>query len=206
MEGRAKKDIALPNENNLRIRILHPDKIEAITGADLIYEHHHRYTDEVSLVYIQYKIWHDRKLYMSDQRMKQQIEKLRSITCERGLCECQNQNDFRFPYCSSFLRPTDALQSANQKLLSTGEHLPICKINSVLEYGERGGERISYKSIKESSVSGLLFEELFNRGKIGSKKLSYKELKEFYERIELVQKDESVTIYAQEFNDDYYLI
>lgn len=200
-DGNAIRDYELPNENNLRIRVLHPNKLEHITGADLIYEHHDKYNEEVSLVFIQYKIWENKKMYMSDKRMLKQIKKLKSITCDKGLCICNKTHKvYRFPYCASFLRPTDALQSPNQKLISSGEHLPICKINLVKEYGDNGGELISYESIKESSVSGYLFEQLFNRGKIGSKKFSFKELKKYYESIELVNSKESVIIYAQELN------
>lgn len=204
-KGKAYIDYELPNKNNLRIRILHPDKPEHITGADLIYEHHDKSNEEVSLVFIQYKIWENKRLYLSDKRMMKQIGRLKSVTCDKGLCTCNDTNqNYRFPYCTSFLRPTDALQSANQKLISSGEHLPICKINFVKETGNNGGELLSYKSIKGSSVSGLLFEELFNREKIGSKKLSYKELKNFYKSMKLISSDESVLLYAQEFNEEYF--
>lgn len=202
--GQAVKDYELSNQNNLRIRILHPDKPEHITGADLIYEHHNIHNEEVSIVFIQYKIWERKQMYMSDPRMKKQLEKLKSKTCDKGLCEYHNNTEYRFPYCSSFLRPTDALQSANQTLISSGEHLPICKINAVTRKGARGADIITYRSIKDSSISGLLFEELFNREKIGSKRMNYKELKEFYEEIEIVKSEESVIIYAQEFTDEYF--
>lgn len=204
-KGKATIDYELPNKNNLRIRILHPDNPEHITGADLIYENHDKSNEEVSLVFIQYKIWENKKLYLSDKRMMKQIGRLKSNTCNKGLCTCNDTNqNYRFPYCTSFLRPTDALQSANQKLISSGEHLPICKIDLVKETGINGGELLSYKSIKGSSISGYLFEELFNREKIGSKKLSYKELKNFYKGMEIIKSKESVLLYAREFEEEYF--
>ncbi|MCK0132669.1 hypothetical protein MWU59_14295 [Flavobacteriaceae bacterium F08102] len=200
-KGQSSLDYELPNSNNLRIRVLHPDKPEHITGADLVYEYHHKESEKVSLVFIQYKIWENKKMYLSDPRLVKQLDRLRKTTCDKGLCECKTENKgFRFPFCSSFLRPTDALQSVNQNLISTGEHIPICVLDKLKNTGSRGGEYIDYKGIKEHSISGLLFEELFNRGKIGSKSFTYSELEEYYKSLELIESGGSVIIYAQELN------
>jgi hypothetical protein len=199
--GKGSKTFQLPNNDSIKIRVLHPDKPEHITGADLIYEYHDRENDRVSLVFIQYKIWEKRKLYISDERLKKQLQRLKSFTCSRGLCKCDHQEEekgYRFPFCTSFLRPTDALQTPDQKLISTGEHLPICKIDKVKSAGSRGGEYLEYKKIKKVSLSSIHFEELFNTGKIGSKSMTITELSDFYKRSEIIDSNETVVIYARE--------
>jgi hypothetical protein len=201
--GKGTKSFHLPNNNDIKIRVLHPDKPEHITGADLIYEYHNRETDRVNLVFIQYKIWEKRKLSISDDRLQKQLERLKSFTCSKGLCKCsvqekEEENSYRFPFCTSFLRPTDALQTADQKLISTGEHLPICQINKVKSIGPRGGEYLEYKKIKDVSLSSIHFEELFNTGKIGSKSMSISELNDFYKNSKIIDSNETVVIYARE--------
>ena len=111
----------------------------------------------------------------------------------------EEQNKYRFPCCSAFLRPTDKLQNAEQKFISTGEHLPICKIEECKSFGSRGGELIEYENIKDVSLSSELFEYLFNRGKIGSRELYPEELEEIYKDTSIISTDDTVVIYAQEF-------
>lgn len=189
----------LPNKKQLVLRILHPDRLEHITGADVIYECHDDKKDEISLAFLQYKIWHDRKLYLSKSGLRKQVKKMINNTCEKGLCECKsNANDYRFPYCTSFLRPTDALQNSKSPFISTGYHLPICKLDDVTEKGVQDGEFISQESIKDQSISSELFEELFNSKKLGSKFMNQKELNQFYESINLQELNNTVIIYAQE--------
>jgi len=198
--GIGKKDFHLPDGNYLRLRVLHPDRPEHITGADIIYERHDPKTDLVSVVLVQYKIWDKKALYLSDDRMKSQIKKMESFGCARGLCkEANNVKPYRFPYCSSFLRPTDKLQSPDQKLISSGEHLPICMIDACKSVGVRDGEKLEYENIRSVSLPGDLFEEMFNRGKIGSRLLTHEELAQIYCDSSIIDSDETVVIYAQEF-------
>ncbi len=198
--GLGHKDYQLPDGNFLRLRVLHPDRPEHITGADIIYERHDYETDLVSVVIVQYKIWEDKKLYLSDSRMLKQLDKMRSFSCGKGLCEKGDiEGHYRFPCCAAFLRPTDKLQNADQKFISTGEHLPICRIDKCKGAGARGGETLEYEAIKNSSLSSALFEELFNRGKIGSKLLTHEELKQLYENSSVIDGSDTVVIYAQEF-------
>ncbi len=199
-KGHAHKDFQLPDGNHLRLRVLHPDRPEHITGADIIYERHNRDTDKVSIVVVQYKIWNEKKLYLSDPRMKAQIEKMRDFTCGKEICtQAEDENSYRFPCCTGFLRPTDKLQNVEQKFISTGEHLPICKIEDCKSIGKKGGELLEYEKIKEVSLSSELFEDLFNRGKIGSRELSFDELKILYEDASVIDSSDTVVIYAQEF-------
>jgi hypothetical protein len=198
--GLGKKDFMLPDGNHLRLRVLHPDRPEHITGADIIYERHDPKTDLTSVVMVQYKIWDKKALYLSDDRMKAQINKMEAFGCKRGLCK---ENSFpahyRFPHCSSFLRPTDKLQSSDQKFISSGEHLPICMIEECKSKGARDGEKLEYDNIRTASLPGDLFEEMFNRGKIGSRLLTQEELVEMYTDASIIDASETVVIYAQEF-------
>ncbi|WP_226093270.1 hypothetical protein LF929_007270 [Dickeya oryzae] len=199
-KGHGYRDFELPDGNNLRLRVLHPDRPEHITGADIIYERHDKKSGKISIVVVQYKIWEDKKLYVSDERMQAQIQKMKKFTCENNICRHKGINDFyRFPCCAGFLRPTDKLQKADQKFISTGEHIPICKINDFKSKGVKGGEILEYEKIKEVSLSAELFEELFNRGKIGSRELSRSELEKLYKDSYVIDKSDTVVIYAQEF-------
>lgn len=198
--GFGKKDYQLPDGNYLRLRVLHPDRPEHITGADIIYERHDKASDHVSVVIVQYKIWEEKALYISDARLNKQLVKMEKFTCGQGLCnQVKGDRSYRFPHCSAFLRPTDKLQTADQKFISTGEHLPICRIEECKSIGVGGGEKLEYEKIKTTSISSELFEQLFNRGKIGSRSLTHDELKKLYQDSSVIDSSETVIIYAQEF-------
>lgn len=195
--GKSYNDFYLDEDKALRIRVLHPDKPEQIIGADLIYERHDVKKGLASLAAVQYKIWKDKKLYLNDPRMQTQLEKMKSVFCNRKICKAKPRG-FRFPCCSAFLRPTDKLQSANQALRSTGEHLPICLIDDVTSVGANGAKILEWKKIRDTSLSGKTFEELFADGRIGSNWMSTDELHRIYsEAIPDAPKDK-VIIYAQE--------
>ncbi|EDP95079.1 hypothetical protein U8527_08625 [Kordia algicida OT-1] len=194
-------DYYLSNGNILRIRSLHPDKLEHITGADIIYECHDQDTKKISLAFLQYKIWRNKKLYLKDDRLQKQISKITNNTCNKGICKCKtNDEAYRFPFCSGFLRPTDEIQDPNAYFISTGYHLPICLIEKATRKGMYDGEYISQESIKKHSVSSQLFEELFNNKKIGSKSMTPEELNQFYSEINVDELNDTVIIYAQEIN------
>ncbi|WP_024771764.1 hypothetical protein [Aquimarina macrocephali] len=199
------RDFKLSNDKIVRLRVLHPDNIEHITGADLVYERHSPKDETVSIVAVQYKIWENRKMYLSNERMQKQIEKMRSFLCNKDICSSNNlnENEYRFPCCSAFLRPTDKLQKEDQRFISTGEHLPICKIDKCKSIGPQGGEFLEYNNIKDISISNDMFEFLFNKGKIGSKQLTYDELEKVYEQFLDESSNERVIVYAQEF-DKYF--
>ena len=199
--GQGYRDFELPNENILRLRVLHPDHPEHITGADVIYERHSKDKEAVSVVAVQYKIWEDRKLYISDPRMLDQVGKLRKFLCDRNICKSKgNSDDYRFPCCAAFLRPTDKLQRPDQKFISRGEHLPVCKIDECASEGSRGGKLLEYSNMRDVSLSNDMFEFLFNKGKIGSDLMSYDELESLYSGALMEASKDSVVIYAQEFS------
>lgn len=201
--GRAFRDFELPDSNILRVRVLHPDIPEHITGADIIYERHSPGEEAASIVAVQYKVWEKKMMYLTDERMLKQLDKLRSFTCNENICSHpEASNTYRFPCCASFLRPTDKLQKADQGFISSGQHLPICLIDECKSLSERGSPILEYKNMRGISLSSEMFEGLFNTGKIGSRQLGYDELKELYKAYEVESDENTVVIYAQEFADE----
>lgn len=202
--GKAYRDFELPDGNILRVRVLHPDKPEHVTGADIIYERHSPNEESARIVAVQYKIWDSKAMYLTEDRMKTQLARLKNFTCGMGICnQSATENSYRFPCCAGFLRPTDKLQRPDQSFVSSGEHLPVCKIDECKTVTSRGSEILEYKNIRDISLSSEMFEHLFNKGKIGSRLLSYEELKKFYEDHQVDSEENSVVIYAQEFSNRF---
>lgn len=198
-EGQNNRTFELPDDNLLTIRVLHPEKAEHITGADLLYEKYDKETNTVVIAFVQYKIWEDKEMYFSDERMVGQIQKMRNFLCTKNICNDCNINKYRFPCCSAFLRPTDKLQSSKQKLISTGEHLPICHIEKCISTTKNGAKVLKYKDIRKVSLSHGIFDELFNQGKIGSKPLSLQELADLYKDKSIISRKDTMLLYAQEY-------
>ncbi len=196
-------DYKLTNDKYLRIRLLHPDKPEHLTGADLIYEQHDESKGLIRIVFLQYKIWDNGVLYFSKvKNLDEQIKKLQSCLCDQDYCEsldlAENIKEFRFPYCCAFLRPTDKLQEQNERLISSGIHIPICAIEK-LKIAD--GNKIEKKYLKYSSLTHEFFEHLFNRGFVGSAWLKEEELEDFYKKYKILENDESITFYAREIKE-----
>ncbi len=197
--GKGHRDFQLPEERILRIRVLHPDLPEHITGADLIYEKHDVDQESVSIAAVQYKLWENKALYLSEPRMLAQIEKLTRL-CAAGLCSTSASEDlYRFPYCCAFIRPTDKLQKADQRFFSTGEHLPVCRIKESQSLGNRNGAMLEYSKIRKNSLSSEAFEYLFNNEKIGSRRIRLDELDKVYSMCRTQFQETNVLVYAQEF-------
>lgn len=198
--GKGSRDFQLPDGNVLRVRVLHPDTPEHVSGADIIYERHSPTEEKASIVAVQYKIWNDKVLRLTDTRMIKQLERLNKFMCENGMCsQDKPDNTYRFPCCAAFLRPTDKLQKADQKYFSTGEHLPICRIGECKTETVRGKPALEYHKMRNVSLSSEMFEYLFNKGKIGSRLLGYDELKKLYADYLIESAEDNVVIYAQEF-------
>jgi len=198
--GKSYRDFDLSDGNILRLRVFHPDRPEHISGADVIYERHNRKDDRVSLVAVQYKIWENKSLPLGDQRLQKQLARLKAFLCDRQMCTAGPfDHEFRFPYCSAFLRPTDRLQSPDQKLMSTGEHLPICQIEKVKSKTRRGGEMLEYRNILQMSLSHNVFEGLFTTSKLGSRTLTHQELEQLYREFDVISDKDRVLIHAQDF-------
>lgn len=193
-------DYKLKGDDILRIRFLHPDSDEHITGADLIYEQYNLKNNLVRFILLQYKIWEDGIIYVSQSKnLESQMGKMQALLCESKLC-CGhdgkwNSNKYRFPYCAGFLRPTDRIQENDSKLISSGFHVPICKaIELAGEYG-----KIDKQSIKEQSFKSHIFEELFNENMIGSRWVEVDTLERIYRENDVFKASDRIKLYAQEF-------
>lgn len=197
-------EFPLPFERALRIRVLHPDKPEHSTGADLIYEFCDEHKQMARVALVQYKIWDGHSLrFSSAGGLKGQIQRLRSLCCTGGLCRCEESVDdappssYRLPYCAAFLRPTDRLQKADATLLSSGLHVPVCVAASI-DLESSGGRVLRRDPLRSKAVSQRLFEELFHRSMLGSRWLAYKELELLYRDHEVITKGEHLVVHAQE--------
>jgi hypothetical protein len=197
-------DIALPKGRILRLRLVHPDAPEDITGIDILYEHHHIALKKARLAATQYKIWEKQTLYTSQSKVEDQLERLRCTFCsdENGLCkEDENDTDrhlYRLKYCSAFLRPTNKLQESDTKFASTGYHIPICRVAQHWENTDVG-KKLTYDSIKNEALTQHTFEELFSNEMLGSRWIPHEELEDLYNRYGLLKPGETAIIHAQDF-------
>lgn len=203
-EGKTNRTFELFDKNRLTIRVLHPEIPEHITGADLVYEKYDKESNTVNIAFVQYKIWENKRLYISEnktnERMLSQLQKMKCFLCDKGICHSEpSLEEYRFPCCSAFLRPTDKLQSPNQKLISTGEHLPVCFIDKCTSTTDGGAKVLEYNNIRKTSLSHEIFEQLFNQGKVGSKPLAPSELADLYKDTSILTKKDSVILYAQDY-------
>lgn len=192
-----RKDYLLPNGNHFRIYLAHPDKIEQTLGADLIYEQYDLKLGLARFAHLQYKTWNDKAIYLTD-RDKRQLQRLHSNLCDAKYCQTptsyKSSNDYRFPYCSAFLRPTSKLIGTNSKMRSTGEHIPLCKILNL----NNAGVTLKRDILDEFSIGHAIFEESFNKYHIGSGWMPIGELEEFYKKRKLDELSDNVRILAQE--------
>jgi hypothetical protein len=191
-------DYELRGDRFLRLRLLHPDAGEQLTGADLVYEQYNMTTEKVRFVFLQYKTWHNGTLYFSQHKnLQPQLEKLRSLLCDCNYCTDDPDNEeieFRMPHCSAFLRPTDVLQHENSKMVSSGYHIPVCNAFKYLD----NSKKLEKKIIKHSSPNHYIFEKLFNQNLVGSRWLSIKEIEQLYQDKEILQPSETLKLYARE--------
>lgn len=199
-----KIDYQLRNNSFLRIRLLHPDKPEHVTGADLIYEQHDEENGKIRVMFLQYKIWEDGILYFSQAgNLEAQLRKMKTFLCDKGFCNkpgmLKNELDYRFPYCSGFLRPTDKLQQSNEKLISSGIHIPVC---SALKFREEGEVKIDKKNIRHQTMTHKIFEHLFNKSLLGSRWLMETEVENLYKENNIIDSDDTIKIYAREIIND----
>lgn len=193
----------LKNGRALRIRMLHPDKPEHSTGADLIYEVCSEPDEVARFAFLQYKVWEDDVLYFSKASgIAGQLAKMSDVMCSNGFCDSDSkptQANYRLPHCAAFLRLTDKLQKPDARLVSTGLHVPVCV---VLESAKRsaGGQAIIRRSdIEGKCVSSETFEQLFHDGMLGSRWIPYQQVEKLYRQHGILNSHERITMYAQEF-------
>ncbi|WP_430468226.1 hypothetical protein [Winogradskyella ouciana] len=195
------KDYELTGNRVLRLRLLHPDKAERIIGSDLVYEQFDLKSQKVRFIHIQYKTWNTKTLYFSQGNMIDQIEKLDKNICKSGYCQNEKgskfSSNYRFPYCSAFLRPTSFLTKPDASLISSGIHLPVCMVNKIRETDKK----VDVKNSKGKSVGHRIFEELFIDKHIGSRWLTFNELEQFYKEKGITSETGRIRVHAQEVID-----
>lgn len=195
------KDFKITKDKVLRLRLLHPDHEETILGVDLIYEHFDMKQKRVRFAHMQYKAWNNNVLYISKAKnLVPQLEKMQKNLCKTGLCMGPESKtrDYRFPYCSGFLRPTSKLQRPESKLITTGLHLPICEAMKII--AEKG--MIKKQECTDRSIKGYIFEELFNTNLAGSRWVDIEDLDKFYELHNILAHTDRIRIHAQEIDTE----
>jgi len=195
-----KVDYKLENHSYLRIRLLHPERMEAVTGADLIYEQQDLDSRKIRVMFLQYKVWDESgKMYFKQGSLETQLRKMSTILCEKGFCDppehLTGHKDYRFPYCSCFLRQTDTRQNTTSRLMSTGIHVPVC---TALEVSKAGGLSLNKRELRTQALTHSIFEPLFNKSFIGSRWLDESELKDFYVQNGILSQHDTIMIYARE--------
>jgi predicted DNA-binding protein len=195
------RDFKIDEDRGLRIRVLHPDHLEHITGADLVYECYWEQEKKVRVAAIQYKIRRSKAIYI-DERIENQLSRLEETFCNGKFCHLtndENKKAYRLPYCSAFLRPTNEIQVNDPRIMSKGYYVPICIVKEVRESTDNQNVLPSNR-LRSQAITHKIFEELFNANMLGSQRRSYNELEEIYKSTGLLEEKQSITIYAQEFS------
>ncbi|QYA25170.1 hypothetical protein G3I01_06475 [Gramella sp. MT6] len=204
MDIKAKSTDYKVSENRvIRVRLIHPNEGEQSMGADLIYEQYDPEKKKVRFIMIQYKIWDGEFLYWSQAKnLDPQIKKLEDNLCKKGFCHCElgrnHSTDYRYPFCSAFLRPTDKLQFKDSPFTSSGMHIPICRINGVAVESKEGNKILRKQNMKHTSLSHKVFEESFNYNQIGSRWMTYEEAEKLYKEHKILENDERIIVHVQE--------
>lgn len=196
------RDFKINEDRGLRIRVLHPDHLEHVTGADLVYECYWEQEKKVRIAAIQYKIRRSKSIYI-DERIENQLSRLEETFCDSKFCHLannKNQKAYRLPYCSAFLRPTDEIQVDNPRIMSKGYYVPICIVKEVRERNTDNPNILPSNWLRSQAVTHKVFEELFTANLLGSQWRSYNELEEIYKSTGFLEEKQSITIYAQEFS------
>lgn len=167
----------------------------------MIYERYNMNNEQVRIAVLQYKVWEDNgMLYFGgdDNRALAQIKKLHGHFCNIGMChpgtDMAGKIDYRFPYCSAFLRPTDRMQDPNSKMISSGIHIPVC---AALEYATED-KKIEKAHLRHTALTHEVFEHLFNHGFVGSRSMPFAELQNFYHDLEVLDGSRTLKVYAKE--------
>jgi hypothetical protein len=202
--GHNYREFRLSNQRAIRIRVLHPDPPERATGADLIYEFCDQATKMARVALIQYKIWDGTTLYFSKSgNLTKQLTKLRRFTCEGGLCSSKEDSgpprSYRLPYCAAFLRPTNRFQVPNARLISKGVHVPVCVALS--QASANSSPVLKSADIRDRFISERCFDELFRTEMCGSRPVAYADLETVYRECRVLEGDETIQVYVQEFEE-----
>ncbi len=122
--------------------------------------------------------------------------------CDNTFCNGYNNEKFtqnyRFPFCSVFLRPASKYVNEESKLITTGVHIPVCEVKKLIKNSNSFTKSDAYFK----NISHQIFDELFNTNMIGSKWIKINELELFYKKIGIESNIDRIKIYAQEFNKE----
>jgi hypothetical protein len=192
----------LPDKKILRLRLLHPERPEHSTGADMIYEMCAPRENLVKVAFVQYKAWNGKALYASKSRnLERQVSRLSDLACKSGLCAPNNGDEphhgFRLPHCAAFLRPTDRLQPRTLRSVSRGFHVPVCIARELLAVDGT----LRARDLRGRALSGRVFEELFSQSLAGSRWLPYADVEKLYSQHGVIDLEERILVHAQEFED-----
>src|SRR5262249_50302863 len=128
-----------------------------------------------------------------------QLNRMKDCFCQKGFCKSPEKFDmhenYRLPFCSAFLRPTDKLQDPH-KLITSGYHVPICNLRKIKEEGDLE-YKIDIDSIRKYSLKAQPFEELFNDEMVGSRWLTIDDLQSLYRETKVLEPDQRIILYAQ---------
>lgn len=189
-------EFRLPGGRAMKIRVVHDTKVEAINGADLIYEHHIMGEREARVVAVQYKIMNESHAVPKNERLKAQLGRLHQWYCGRLPCIPKDQAHpdngfFRFPRCSAFLRAASSLTGSSTGI-SHGYYMPVCRVMEVYDKGP-----VTARSLNGEVVTHRMFEDLFNSGLLGSRVLAYDELETFYAEQKLIESGDTVALHVR---------
>jgi len=193
-------DFTLPAGRLMRIRVVHETKVEAINGADLIYEHHAPRANCVRIAAVQYKILQKESYVPKSEKLKAQLSRLENCFCKQLPCHIEENVErhvFRLPTCVAFLRPTHRLQSTKSSVLSRGFYLPICTVQNLWQ----NNKEISEEAVDRQVVRQSMFEDLFNANLLGSRCLAVQELDEIYASQKILSPSETSLIHVKVYGD-----
>jgi hypothetical protein len=201
-------EFELPYGRRLRLRMLHPERPEYSTGADLVYEHSDERKSRARFALLQYKIWQGDAFYFSSaSNFSAQLDKLNHAVCDAGYCVCEqgalrSDRPYRLPCCAAFLRLTDRLQRPDARLVSAGYHVPICVVRDTRERTRNDEKMLTRQGIHGRYLTTAVFEEMFNNGMAGSRWMSFGEVEKFYRKHHILDANERLVVYAQEYGGE----
>ncbi len=209
-KGQGYKEYVVTKDRRLRVRVLHPDPPEAHSGVDLIYENYYQQKTDgkkpvllVRIAALQYKMWNGKNLYTSQApNLIPQLEKMRKAFCESGFCNKPANNDderYRLPYCSAFIRPTDKRQTKDAWQVTHAWQIPICEALKKFETTPEGNKVLHSNKVSNCAVTQDIFQDFFNRGMLGSRWVNVGNLNKFYSKIGIFDTLERVVVHAQEY-------
>jgi hypothetical protein len=128
---------------------------------------------------------------------------MRTAFCDSGFCNkpanIGDDERYRLPYCSAFIRPTDKRQTKDAWQVTHAWQVPICEALQKFETTRDGHKVLHSKLISNCAVTQDAFQDFFNRGMLGSRWMNVDNLNKFYSAIGIPDDLDRVVIHAQEY-------